>query len=68
MANGITRILLVVATALLLAAPAMATNEFVGLASVVDGDTIDIHGTRIRLWGIDAPESDQLCRGDDSEL
>jgi endonuclease YncB( thermonuclease family) len=22
---------------------------------------------RIRLWGIDAPESDQLCRGDDSE-
>jgi endonuclease YncB( thermonuclease family) len=22
--------------------------------------------TRIRLWGIDAPESSQLCRGDDS--
>lgn len=39
-----------------------------GRASVIDGDTIEVHGTRIRLWGIDAPESDQLCRGDDSEL
>jgi hypothetical protein len=27
-----------------------------------DGDTIEIHSQRIRLWGIDAPESDQLCR------
>jgi len=38
-----------------------------GAASVIDGDTIEIHGTRIRLWGIDAPEHDQLCRGEDSE-
>jgi endonuclease YncB( thermonuclease family) len=37
-----------------------------GRASIIDGDTIEIHGTRIRLWGIDAPEHDQLCRGDDS--
>jgi endonuclease YncB( thermonuclease family) len=41
-------------------------DEITGRASVVDGDTIEIHGTRIRLWGIDAPESSQLCRGDDS--
>lgn len=27
-----------------------------GFATVIDGDTIDIYGTRIRLWGIDAPE------------
>ena len=33
-----------------------------GIASVIDGDTIEIHGTRIRLNGIDAPESGQLCR------
>ncbi len=34
----------------------------VGRASVIDGDTIQIHGERIRLNGIDAPESSQLCR------
>jgi endonuclease YncB( thermonuclease family) len=41
---------------------------FVGQASVVDGDTLKIHDTRIRIWGIDAPESAQLCRDDDSAL
>ena len=33
-----------------------------GIASVIDGDTIEIHGTRIRLHGIDTPESDQRCQ------
>src|SRR3546814_18825187 len=33
----------------------------VGQASVIDGDTIEVHGARIRLHGIDAPASDQLC-------
>ena len=33
-----------------------------GIASVIDGDTIEIHGARIRLNGIDAPESEQLCQ------
>jgi endonuclease YncB( thermonuclease family) len=41
-------------------------DSFVGQASVIDGDTLEIHSTRIRLWGIDAPESTQLCRGEDS--
>ncbi|WP_456778175.1 thermonuclease family protein [Bradyrhizobium sp. USDA 3315] len=41
-------------------------NDLIGQASIIDGDTLEIHGTRIRLWGIDAPESTQLCRGEDS--
>lgn len=32
-----------------------------GRASVVDGDTLEIHGERIRFWGVDAPESRQTC-------
>lgn len=32
-----------------------------GVASVIDGDTLEIHGERIRLFGIDACESRQLC-------
>jgi endonuclease YncB( thermonuclease family) len=40
--------------------------DLTGRASIIDGDTLEIHGTRIRLWGIDAPESAQLCRGEDS--
>jgi endonuclease YncB( thermonuclease family) len=46
--------------------PASA-DDLSGQASIIDGDTLEIHGARIRLWGIDAPESDQLCRNDDSE-
>lgn len=43
-----------------LAVPAVA-GELSGRASVIDGDTLDIHGTRVRMQGIDAPESAQLC-------
>jgi endonuclease YncB( thermonuclease family) len=34
---------------------------FTPLASVIDGDTIDIYGARIRILDIDAPESRQTC-------
>jgi endonuclease YncB( thermonuclease family) len=39
-------------------------NDLAWQASIIDGDTLEIHGTRVRLWGIDAPESSQFCRGD----
>lgn len=48
----------VVFVPLVLSQPA---KSIVGVASVVDGDTLEIRGVRIRLWGIDAPESAQLC-------
>jgi len=35
--------------------------ELIGQASVIDGDTIEIHGQRIRFFGIDALESHQTC-------
>lgn len=48
----------------LLAAPAGAAT-IAGRASVIDGDTIEIHGERIRILDIDAPESRQLCTAAD---
>lgn len=36
-------------------------RDLVGSARVIDGDTLAIKGKRVRLHGIDAPESDQTC-------
>jgi len=49
------------AAAMLITAPALAA-DIVGRASVIDGDTIEIHGVRVRLDGVDAPESRQTCQ------
>jgi endonuclease YncB( thermonuclease family) len=57
-----------IAALLLLASTGAALpGELTGQASIIDGDTLEIHGTRIRLWGIDAPETTQVCRGEDSQ-
>lgn len=37
-------------------------TDLVGVAKVVDGDTLVINGTRVRLEGIDAPEASQTCK------
>ena len=39
-----------------------------GQATIIDADTIEIHGERIRLEGIDAPESGQRCYSASNKL
>ena len=36
-------------------------SEISGFAVITDGDTIKISNNRIRLYGIDAPERNQMC-------
>ena len=59
---------LIAISACLIASPAMARGKnsnlgtpLAGQVSVVDGDTLELHGQRIRLFGLDAPEASQLC-------
>ena len=57
----ITRAALLLATAAALIPLSAAALPLIGVPSVIDGDTIEIHGQRMRLNGIDARESAQLC-------
>ena len=49
----------IILAVLLMASPVMA--DITGPARIIDGDTIDVAGQRIRFHGIDAPESGQTC-------
>jgi endonuclease YncB( thermonuclease family) len=42
-------------------AQAVSERDLTGVASVIDGDTIEMHGTRIRLSGYDTPERGARC-------
>src|SRR3954464_1213512 len=48
--------------AILVAVSPAVAGEISGVAHVIDGDTIEIGATKVRLFGIDAPESAQTCR------
>ena len=56
--------LALLALCVLMAAPAPAFADITGRATVIDGDTIEVRGERIRLDALDAPESAQLCEAD----
>lgn len=44
-----------------LLAPQGVRAEIAGPVAVIDGDTIEVGTTRVRLYGIDAPEQNQTC-------
>ena len=43
------------------AAPAFAGDVIKGVAKVSDGDTLEVQGHLVDLYGIDAPEAEQIC-------
>jgi endonuclease YncB( thermonuclease family) len=42
-------------------------TALIGRASIIDGDTIELNEERIRLNGIDAPETAQRCRNENGK-
>lgn len=59
--NFPTALLLVAMSA---AAPAAPADTVSGPATVIDGDTIIINRIHVRIFGIDAPETEQTCTDD----
>jgi endonuclease YncB( thermonuclease family) len=45
---------LIAALMVLASCGAGRADDLTGQASIVDGDTLEIHGMRVRLWGVDA--------------
>ncbi len=47
--------------------PVSALADITGKPRVIDGDTLEISGQRVRLHGIDAPELAQTCWNENGE-
>lgn len=62
------RLLILALSSLILAAPLLAVErDITGIVHVIDADTLDVAGQRIRLHAIDAPERDQSCETEQGE-
>lgn len=59
--RALTGVLALVALMLAPANETVALGDLIGAARIIDGDTIEISGERVRLEGIDAPETAQTC-------
>ena len=57
------RMLFAMLTLILVAVPTHA-EDITGKPRVIDGDTIEVGSVRVRLHGIDAPETRQTCTAD----
>ena len=56
-------ILFSLSTFLIFSYPSVSSEKTIsGKAKVIDGDTIKINEKKIRLFGIDAPEKEQICK------
>lgn len=49
------------------AAPRGARESIEGIATVLDADTLEVADEAVRLIGLDAPESEQLCHANDHD-
>lgn len=56
---------LVIAALLAGATSSVCAQTIAGRATVVDGEMLDVRGTQVRLFGVDAPQGDQVCEGTD---
>lgn len=63
------KLIFVVIFVAILVAPVAIAGELplAGTAIVIDGDTLELHGQRIRLNAIDAPESGQQCHNQEGK-
>ena len=59
--SSVIRLCIRLLAALTLMGATAQAADLTGIPRIVDGDTLAIGATKIRLEGIDAPETDQVC-------